>query len=80
MIRSGTHRRVLRVVSLTLGIGVTAVAEVVAEVTVGAGAGAGGIDVFNAKLKTFVKMFLYSNNRIGMQQVSKSQIFTSLTC
>lgn len=41
MIRSGTHRRVLHVVNLTLGIGVTAAAEVVAEVTVGAGVGAG---------------------------------------
>lgn len=57
MIRSGTHRRVLRVVSLTLGIGVTAAAEVVAEVTAGAGAGAGGIDVFNAKLKLLLRCF-----------------------
>lgn len=52
MIQSGTHQRVLCVVDLTLGIGVTAAAEVVAEVTVGAGAG--GIAVFTKKIYKFV--------------------------
>lgn len=78
MIRRGIHLGALVVAVLILGAGATAAAVVGAEVTVGAEAG--GYTLFLVKLGILLEVFLYSDIGIIMQQVSKSQIFTSLTC
>lgn len=81
MIQRGTHLGALVVVDLILGAGVTAVVVVGAEVTVGVEAGGCYYYFFSlSNFGIFLEVFLHLDIGTIIQQVTKSQIFTPLTC